>query len=394
MFGAPINKQSDPAPWKPAAPLMAVASPADRASASRSPEDEFRAESPGDFPAEAFTSEDELARMAVARTRRGQLRNVGVGLIACLVVGTGSWFTWQAMRTPKTVSAAARVSDGTASFNSSPEGATIAIDGVVRGITPVRVSLPAGEHKVTITSGDVSRTLPLVVDAGAVVSQYVELAIQPPSTGGRVEVGSDPVGADVRIDGVLRGVTPLVVADVPVGQHRVTVSRGDAVVNRIVSVARGTTATVVVSTGGAVPTAAAAAGWLTFDAPFEMEVYEGQQLVGTTRSDRIMLPVGSHDLELTNANLEFTGRRTVAIAAGKTANLSISLPSGKLSVNAVPWADVSIDGRPAGTTPLGNLTVTVGTHEVLWRHPQLGERRQTVTVKAQSPTRVGVDFSK
>jgi hypothetical protein len=125
-----------------------------------------------------------------------------------------------------------------------------------------------------------------------------------------------------------------------------------------------------------------------------MEVYEGNQLVGTTRSDRIMLPVGSHDLDLTNSSLEFSGRRTVKITPGKTASVNVSSPSGKLSVNAVPWAEVSIDGRPAGTTPLGNLTVPIGSHEVLWHHPQLGERRQTVTVKAQSATRVGVDFSK
>ena len=44
------------------------------------------------------------------------------------------------------------------------------------------------------------------------------------SQGGRVEVGSDPPGAEVRIDGVFKGTTPLVVNDVAAGQHRVTVT--------------------------------------------------------------------------------------------------------------------------------------------------------------------------
>jgi hypothetical protein len=47
-----------------------------------------------------------------------------------------------------------------------------------------------------------------------------------------------------------------------------------------------------------------------------------------------------------------------------------------------------------GTTPLGNLSVPAGMHEVVWRHPNFGERRQTVKVSAESPARAGVDFTK
>jgi hypothetical protein len=60
----------------------------------------------------------------------------------------------------------------------------------------------------------------------------------------------------------------------------------------------------------------------------------------------------------------------------------------------LPWADVSVDGQSVGTTPLANLVVPIGSHEVVWLHPQLGERRQTVAVTAQAPARVGVDFTK
>ena len=53
-----------------------------------------------------------------------------------------------------------------------------------------------------------------------------------------------------------------------------------------------------------------------------------------------------------------------------------------------------IDGRPVGTTPLANLSLPIGSHEIVWKHPQLGERRQTVTVTASMPARIGVDFSR
>jgi PEGA domain len=70
----------------------------------------------------------------------------------------------------------------------------------------------------------------------------------------------------------------------------------------------------------------------------------------------------------------------------------VAAPNGSLSVNALPWAEVFIDGRSVGTTPLANLPVVIGSHEIVWRHPQLGERRRTIIVTAQEPVRVGQNF--
>jgi serine/threonine-protein kinase len=85
---------------------------------------------------------------------------------------------------------------------------------------------------------------------------------------------------------------------------------------------------------------------------------------------------------------------TVQINAGSTATASVELPNGTLSVNALPWAEVTIAGKPVGTTPLGNLSVPIGSHEIVFRHPQLGEQRRTVKVTATTPARVGVDLNK
>ena len=232
--------------------------------------------------------------------------------------------------------------------------------------------------------------LPITIEPGVVVSQYVELAAPQATAGGRLEIGSDPPGAQVALDGVSRGVTPLVIADVAPGQHRITVSAGENTVSRTVNVTRGATSTLVIST----TPAAAAGGWLTVQSPVDMEILEDGRVLGNTRMERLMLPVGSHRIEFANSGLEFTVARTVQIAAGRTASVSIPLPSGKLSVNAVPWADVSLDGAALGTTPLGDVSVPVGAHELVFRHPQLGERRQTITVKAQTPTRIGIDLRK
>jgi hypothetical protein len=64
------------------------------------------------------------------------------------------------------------------------------------------------------------------------------------------------------------------------------------------------------------------------------------------------------------------------------------------SANARPWADVFVDGTSVGQTPISNLAVPIGTHQVLFRHPQLGERRESVVVNVKGPNRVAADFSK
>ena len=63
-----------------------------------------------------------------------------------------------------------------------------------------------------------------------------------------------------------------------------------------------------------------------------------------------------------------------------------------MAINAVPWAEVFVDGTRIGETPIGNIAVPIGTHEVIFRHPDLGERRVPVIVKLGEASKVGVDL--
>jgi serine/threonine-protein kinase len=67
-------------------------------------------------------------------------------------------------------------------------------------------------------------------------------------------------------------------------------------------------------------------------------------------------------------------------------------PKGSLAVNALPWAEVSIDGERVGETPIGGISVPIGTHDVIFRHPELGERRTTATVTTGAAARVSMDM--
>jgi PEGA domain len=213
-------------------------------------------------------------------------------------------------------------------------------------------------------------------------------------TGG-LQIATEPSGARVSIDGEPRGVSPLTVSNLKVGDHVVTVRNSLQTVNRTVAVGEGAVASLIISMNAmSAPSAAFASGWLTVTSGVPMQVLENGTLVGTTEMSRILLPAGDHELELVNAALSYRVSRSVQITAGQTATLGLKPPMGTLSINALPWAEVFVDGQRAGETPIGNLSIVVGNHEVLFRHPELGEQRRTVTVGALSPARVGVDMKK
>ena len=136
------------------------------------------------------------------------------------------------------------------------------------------------------------------------------------------------------------------------------------------------------------PAAAAAprTGTLQVNAPIELQVFENGQLVGLSSSP-LSLPRGSHQLEFVNETFGFRARQTVNLRAATTP-VAIAIPNGRISINAVPWAEVWIDGKAAGQTPLANLAIPIGQHEIVFRHPQLGEQRQTAVVKVEGLTRV------
>lgn len=146
------------------------------------------------------------------------------------------------------------------------------------------------------------------------------------------------------------------------------------------------------ATAGVAP--AHVAGFLTVTTPVSMRVYENGRLVGTTEAERIMLPVGTHELTLESVAVGFQARRTVTVQAGRTSTLRLEAPMGTLHVNAIPWAEVWIDDRRVGETPLGNLQAPIGSREVVFRHPELGERRASVLVTLREPARVSMDLRK
>jgi hypothetical protein len=134
-------------------------------------------------------------------------------------------------------------------------------------------------------------------------------------------------------------------------------------------------------------------GWIAISSPVEMDVFENGRLIGTSRGPRITLRAGAHTLEFENSTVGHREQQQVQVTSGKETALTVSLPTGILNVNATPWADVWIDGKPIGQTPIGNLRIAIGPHDVLFRHPDLGEKTVSTVVKGSATTRVSADLT-
>jgi hypothetical protein len=132
-------------------------------------------------------------------------------------------------------------------------------------------------------------------------------------------------------------------------------------------------------------------GRLALASPVDVDVLENGRLLGSNTKPITLAP-GAHDLELVNTTLGYHSRETVHVKTGQTTSLAVALPNGRLSLNALPWAEVWIDGKSVGETPLGNVALPIGPHEVVFRHPQLGERRQFAVVRADAVSRVSVNL--
>jgi hypothetical protein len=188
------------------------------------------------------------------------------------------------------------------------------------------------------------------------------------------------------------GRAPVTIEGLTPGSHQVTLENDLGSVKETVTIEAGATASLVVPMS--TPQGAPVSGWIAVNAPAVMQLFEGGRLLGTSRVDRIMVSAGRHELEMVNEQLGFRATQIVQVAPGQTATVRPEWPKGALALNALPWADVFIDGKLIGETPIGNIAVPIGTHEVVFRHPDLGEQRVTTTVTLGAPSKVSVDLRK
>ena len=306
---------------------------------------------------------------------------------AALLVGLTSAITLGALRYMAAPVAADGM--GTLSVQTNPSGVSVDVDGQPRGVTPLTLSLSPGRHTLKIANEGNVRSMPVTITAGGQVSQLIELP-RASSLLGELQVRTEPAGAQVTVDGHVYGRSPLTVEGLAPGAHAVLLENEMGSVTQDVKIEAGTTASLVVPLSA--PKNAPVSGWISVNAPVSLQIFEDSRLLGTSQSDRIMVSVGRHQLVLVNEVVGFSQSQAVNVTPGRVTSIRPQWPSAAMSFNATPWAEVWVDGQQIGETPLANISVPVGNHDVLFRHPELGEKRVRTVVTLSAPAKVSVDM--
>ena len=331
---------------------------------------------------EGFKSESDLA----AALRRQQYLRWGLGALGVVVLLASA-----------VAGLRGGASNASIQIQSEPGGIQVRINGAVRGRTPLVLSLAAGTYDVVLGDGDSAERRQVVLAEDEKSSLQYVLRENPASAAAAasaiavtsaLSVITEPAGGAISIDGVDRGTAPILVEHLSAGDHRLVVRNQGAVYQRAVTLRAGETSTVVVGTS----VAAAAAGWLAVQTPLPLQIHEAGGLIGLTETSRLMLSPGEHQLTLSDEKTGFKVSRVVRITPGQTTTLAVEVPRSSVNFNAIPWAEVWIDGERAGETPIGNVMLPLGNHQIELRHPQLGNKQLTLSVSLNGPNRVAVNM--
>jgi serine/threonine protein kinase len=376
------------------APVSPTPAPAAVPPTAQPPVKPAVANAPGGFwntPAQAnvddVVSQQPLEQVRQSVAAAAPLSRVKLAAAAALLIALTSGITLGALRYMAAPVAADGM--GTLVVQTNPSGAAVEVDGQPRGVTPLTIGLSPGRHTLKLANEGNIRSMPITIAAGGQVSQLIELP-RASSLLGELQVRTEPAGAQVTVDGHVYGRSPLTVEGLAPGTHTVALENELGSMTQEVKIEAGTTASLVVPMGA--PKNAPLSGWIAVTAPAQLQVFEEGRLLGTSESDRIMVAVGHHELTLVNEAIGFTVTEAVNVTPGKVSTIRPRWPSGTMSFNATPWAEVWVDGRQVGETPLGNISMPIGSHEVLFRHPELGEKHVRALVTASAPAKVSVDM--
>ena len=236
---------------------------------------------------------------------------------------------------------------GTLVVQTAKSGVEVLLDDKVVGRTPFREEVAPGRHKLGLRQGTNVREMPVEISVGVVTTQALEW---PSSTGGKgnLQLTSNPAGAEIVIDGKVRGTTPLLLENLPAGDQ-VLMLRGDAgsVTVKAMVVADETTPLEV----------KIFAGWVLVDAPVEVNLLlNGREKIGSSMDGQILLPPGTHRLRAVNEALGIRQWLTVNVEPGAVERVTFSVPPGTLTLR--DEAEVFLDGASVGTTPGSNQDCT------------------------------------
>jgi hypothetical protein len=223
-------------------------------------------------------------------------RAIGTSLVTALLAGgvVFGLFKYAHMSTP-----------GTVTFETKPMGLELLQDGVVKGKTPMTLSLSPGTYEFALRRGKTTKPFHIEVQEAKHVTQKVDFTSLRPV--GTLVINTDPPGAKITLDGKSRGVSPQTINDLAIGPHTVVLEGEQGTLRRQINVEEQDTTTI---TEGIFP------GFLKVDASFDVKVMENGRVIGSS-DGQISMRAGRHEIELVNEGQNYRETRTIDISPGE-----------------------------------------------------------------------------
>ncbi|WP_441286059.1 PEGA domain-containing protein [Sorangium sp. KYC3313] len=251
---------------------------------------------------------------------------------------------------------------------SGAPGVKVFIDGEEKGALPVEISVPPGEHKIRFDGGERFEPLEQTVEVGQ--GQMKDLgAVALKVLKGQVTLELATSGASVKL--VSAKGTEKKLPDSAWKKPPVKVDVTASERWKIVATKR---------------------GYQDFSQAISFE--DGQ----AERTIRIALDEARKSEPAAVAPApapEPAAPRSEPVAAAPKAEApepAAAAGGGTLNINSIPVSKVVLDGRPLGSTPKVGVSVSAGSHTVMFIHPELGKKSVTVTVKAGETKTAAIKF--
>jgi len=269
---------------------------------------------------------------------------------------------------------------------SDPTSAEVFVDGVKKGITPLTISgLSKGSHLLKLTRKGFNPVYKsLILTKGG--RREIKFALKPVT--GLLLVESDPSGADLTVNGIFKGTTPVLITDLPLGSYSLnfkatgqlprtmTVDLEDRIPLKVMGDLASNMAQLTVNSF-----------------PTNAEVRIDGNLIGKTPLIYDKVEAGESEVMVAVKGYRpYIKKMTFEASKPYTLNPTLEpLPSGLTIISAPSGAHVIIDKNPVGKTPTTVTNLNNGTHEVVVRLP--GYARQKKTIELQPDAKESLEFT-
>ncbi len=249
---------------------------------------------------------------------------------------------------------------GSVFVDSFPRGAEVFLDGVKQGETPITIKdLSLGEYEIQVSHDgyrtftktfSITRANPKVTVIANL--EHVTFVLQ---------VSSYPTEAEVYVDGEKKGLTPITIDDLPLGEHFVEVTKenfntwsqkidvSEYKVIQLMANLQATSASISVDSD-----------------PEGATVYINDKQKGVTPLKVGNLDAGDYTLRVEKEGFApYTEKITVSKGETVTRNIALKKAETVLSIDSDPeGAELFLNGEDVGKTPFKKLNIKPGAYNI------------------------------